>query len=445
MRSSSENIRLKKELDNLSDSMSRKRLAMLFDNGVFNELDRFLKNQDNECEVVTAYGEVNGMPVYAFSQSIDVNKGAMGKVQASKINHIYELALKTGLPVVGIFDSFGAHISEGVDALEAYGSIIKSAGNLSGVVPQISVVAGTCVGSAAVLASLSDVMISTKESEFYISSPSEERQMTSLVAEDDVDAMRKVVTLLSYLPSNNLSEVPFADYFSSVDSSEPMLSIIDNGSFTELNSNIGKSIVTGFARVGGTSIGVVKTDSSVNDGYFCSCAAKKAARFIRLCDAFSLPIVTIVDSKGHNITETCESGASVKSVAMLTSAYSEATTPKISVVVGNAFGAAYIAFVSSASNPDVVYAWPNSVIGSLEPMTAVQFSYKDRLEAGEERKVLEEEYASTICSPFNAAAKGYINDIIEPSETVSKLISSLDILSSKRVSTLSKKHSNIPL
>ncbi|MBR6573196.1 MAG: carboxyl transferase [Clostridia bacterium] len=437
--------RFENEVSNLSDSKARKRLAMLFDNGTYNEVDRFLKNEDDECEVVTAFGEVNGLPTYAFAQSIDVNKGAMGKVQASKINHIYDMALKTGCAVVGIFDSFGAHINEGVDALEAYGSIIKAAGNLSGVVPQISVIAGTCVGSAAVLASLSDVIILEKDSEFYITSSSEETGSATLFAEDDSQAMQMVVDVLSYLPSNNLSEPLFADYLPACASDDAMLGTVDCNSFLELNKESGKSIVTGFARIGGAAVGVVKTTSKETDGYFCSCAAKKAAHFVRLCDAFSLPIITFVDSNGLNITEECEKGSSVKAVSMLTSAYSEATTAKISIITGNAIGAAYIAFVSSASNPDLVYAWPQSVIGNLEPMTAVQFSYKDRLEAGEDRKTLEEEYKTVACSPFNAAAKGYVNDIIEPEQTAAKLISSLTLLSSKRVTTLSKKHSNIPL
>ena len=437
--------RFEKEVSNLSDSKARMRLAILFDNGTYNEVDRFLKNEENECEVVTAFGEVNGLPTYAFAQSIDVNKGAMGKVQASKINHIYDMALKTGCAVVGIFDSFGAHIDEGIDALEAYGSIIKAAGNLSGVVPQISVIAGTCIGSAAVLASLSDVVILEKDSEFYITNNTEEAGNATLVADDDSQAMKLAAEVLSYLPSNNLSEALFADYLPATASDDAMLSTIDSNSFLELDSVVGETIITGFARIGGAAVGVVKTSTKENDGYFCSCAAKKAARFVRLCDAFSLPIITFVDSNGLVVTDKCEKGSGVKAVSMLTSAYSEATTVKISVVNGNAIGAAYIAFVSSASNPDLVYAWPQSVIGSLEPMTAVQFSYKDRLEAGEERKALEEEYKTVVCSPFNAAAKGYVNDVIEPEHTAAKLISSLTLLASKRVSTLSKKHSNIPL
>lgn len=435
------------ELSKLEASVSRKRLEMLFDNGTFTELDRFVKNNNNQCEVVTAYGEVNGMLVYAYSQSVDVNFGAMGKAQSAKIAHIYELATKTGAPVVAIFDSNGAHVDEGAEALEAYGALIKAAGNISGVVPQIAVVAGTCVGSSAVLASLSDFVVMTENAELSINPVSEkdnsfakiaaENGTASLLAEDDAAAMKMVAELLAYLPSNNLSEPMCAEYVAAT--GEGVVdSVVDADSYFEIFADYGKCIKVGFARVGGTAVGVVATDSNVNNGYFCESGAKKAAKFVRICDAFSIPVITLVDSKGID-------AADVKSVAMLTSAYSEATTAKIVVVTGNAIGGAYISFVSSAGAPDLVYAYANSVIGVLEPMTAVQLLYKERLAAGEDRKALEEEYAADKCSPFCAAAVGLVNDVIRPDEVSDKIISALDVLSSKRVSTLSKKHTNIPL
>ncbi len=451
--------RFESEVCALTDSNARKRLAMLFDNGTFTEVDRFVKNNGAECEVVAAYGEVNGMAVYAYAQSINVNKGAMGKVQAAKIAHIYDLATKTGAPVVSIFDSNGAHIDEGVEALEAYGSLIKAAGNISGVVPQISVVAGPCIGSAAVLASLSDVVVMTNEAEFYITAPefatSKENNLgtaklaaqngtASLVADSDKEAMGLVSDLLAYLPSNNLSEALMAEYTAAA-GGNAIESVVDAGSFFELSKDFGKCIKTGFARIGGASVGVVATTAEESEGYFCACGAKKAAKFVRMCDAFSIPVVTLVDSLGILAKEECEVSGGVKAVSILTSAYSEATTPKITVVTGNAISAAYIAFVSSAADPDMVYAWSDSVIGTLEPMTAVQLLYKDRILAGEDRKQLEAEYIADKCSPFNAAALGLVNDVIAPEETAAKIVCALDILSSKRVSTLSKKHTNIPL
>lgn len=451
--------RYESEVTNLSDSNARKRLAMLFDNGNFTEIDRFVKNNGAECEVVAAYGEVNGMFVYAYAQSIDVNKGAMGKVQAAKIAHIYDLATKTGAPVVAIFDSDGAHIDEGVEALEAYGSLIKSAGNISGVVPQISVIAGPCIGSAAVLASLSDVVVMTNEAEFYITAPefsnskdtslgtaklAAENGTAALVAETDREALLLVSDLLAYLPSNNLSEALMAEYTPAA-GGNTVEAVVDAGSFFELSGDYGKCIKTGFARIGGASVGVVATSTKEGNGYFCANGAKKAAKFVRMCDAFSIPVVTLVDSLGILAKEECDVSGGVKAVSILTSAYSEATTPKVTVVTGNAISAAYIAFVSSAAAPDMVFAWADAVIGTLEPMTAVQLLYKERLLAGEDRKQLEAEYISDKCSPFNAAALGLVNDVIEQEDTAAKIVSALDILSSKRVSTISKKHTNIPL
>ena len=356
--------RFENELSNLSDSNARKRLAMLFDNGTYTEIDRFLKSHDNECEVVAAFGEVNGMPVYAYAQSIDVNSGAMGKAQAAKITHVYELATKTGAPVVAVFDSNGAYISEGVEALEAYGSVIKAAGNISGVVPQVSVVAGPCIGSAAVLASLSDLVIMTKDAEFYITAPSfadnkettlgtaqlaAENGTAALVVDTDKDAMGKAAELLAYMPSNNLSEALMAD-FAPATGVKGVDAVVDAESFFEISPEYGKCIKTGFARIGGVSVGVVATDPSEKDGYFCACGARKAAKFIRLCDSFSIPVVTLVDSKGILAKEQCDLAGGVKSVSILTSAYSEATTAKITVVCGNAFAGAYIAFVSSTKD-----------------------------------------------------------------------------------------------
>ena len=446
------------EVNALSDSNARKRLEMLFDDGNFNEIDRFLKNNDSECEVVAAYGEVNGMLVYAYAQSIDINKGAMGKVQASKIAHVYDLATKTGAPVVSIFDSVGAHVDEGAAALEAYGSLIKAAGNISGVVPQISVIAGPCIGSAAVLASLSDVVIMTNEAEFYINSPAfasadsdlgtaklaAKNGTAALVADDDKAALSLVADLLGYLPSNNLSEPLFAESVSPAGGNN-IDTVVDAGSFFELSADYGKCIKTGFARVNGASVGIVANVADAAEGYFCADGAKKAAKFVRFCDAFSIPVITLVDSLGILAKEKCDLDGGVKSVSVLTSAYSEATTAKIAVVTGNAIAGAYIAFVSSAAAPDMVYAWSDSVIGTLEPMTAVQLLYKERLEAGEDRKALEAEYATNVCSPFTAAAAGFVTDVIEPADTANKISAALDILSSKRVSTLSKKHTNIPL
>lgn len=451
--------RYTEEVSSLSASASRKRLEMLFDGGVYDEIDRFLKNNEGECEVVAAVGLINGSYVYAFAQSVDVNAGAMGSVQASKIAHIYELATATGYPVVGIYDSNGAHIDEGVDALEAYGKLIASASKISGVVPQISVVAGPCVGSAAVLATLADFTVMTKDSEFYITAPSllgdakevgtantaSENGTATVVVNDDAEAISTAIDLLAFMPSNNLSVPMMAETESTTGGDDIIADVFDDNSFMELYKDYAKCIKVGFARLMGASVGVVYTDKTAADGYFCESGAKKAAKFIRVCDAFSIPVITMVDSLGVLASEESELSGGVKSVSLLASAYSEATCPKISVVLGNAISAAYIAFVSAAAAPDMVFALDNSVIGTLEPMTAVQLLYKDRLIAGETREALEKEYITDKCSAFNAAAKGYVTDIITKEEIASKLAAATNLLMSKRVSTMDKKHTNIPL
>ncbi len=450
--------RYAEEVSSLSVSAARKRLEMLFDGGVYDEIDRFLKNKESECEVVAAVGLVNGSYVYAFAQSVDVNAGAMGSVQASKIAHVYELATTTGYPVVGIYDSNGAHVDEGVEALEAYGKLIASASKISGVVPQISVVAGPCVGSAAVLATLADFTVMTKDSEFYITAPSllddkavgtantaSENGTATVVVNDDAEAISAAIDLLAYMPSNNLSVPMMAETESTTGSDDVISDVFDDNSFMELYKDYAKCIKVGFARLMGASVGVVYTDKSAADGYFCEAGAKKAAKFIRVCDAFSIPVITLVDSLGALASKDSELSGGVKSVALLASTYSEATCPKISVVLGNAISAAYIAFVSAAADPDMVFALENSVIGTLEPMTAVQLLYKDRLMSGETREALEQEYITDKCSAFNAAAKGYVTDIITKEEIASKLAAATNLLVSKRVSTMDKKHTNIPL
>ena len=447
--------RFSSEVAALSNSNARSRLAMLFDNGCYTEIDRFAKNNGSECEVVAAFGEVNGTIVYAYAQSADVNRGAMGKAQAAKITHVYDLATKTGAPVIAIFDSNGAHISEGIEALEAYGDVIKAAGNVSGVVPQISVVAGPCIGSSAVLASLADVVIMTKDAEFFLTAPVTEGEgdsaavaakggVAALVVDDDKSAVETAADILAYLPANNLS-VPLMSEYVAAQGDTTVERVVDAGSFLELYAEYGLNVKTGFARVGGVSVGVIATNPEVNDGYICTCGAKKAAKFVRLCDAYSIPVITIVDSMGLRITEACDCTGGVKSVALLTAAYSEATTAKITLVTGNAYAGAYVALVSSAAAPDMVFAWSEAAIGSLEPKTAVQLLYKERMMGGEKREDLEAEYITVKCSPFEAAALGCITDVISAEETAAKIANALDVLSSKRVSTLSKKHTNISL
>lgn len=453
--------RLEKETAALGNTDAYKRLASLFDDGVYTELDRFAKNGDEQCGVVTAYGNVNGTGVYAFSQDVTVLSGAMGRAQANKIKKVYDLAFKNGVPVVAIFDSKGAFVDEGVDALDAYGELIAASGRLSGVVPQISIVAGKCIGSAAILASIADVTVMVKGAELCVASSAitgndevgsseiaAKNGMVAYVAENDDDAAAFVTIVLSMLPSNNLSVPAITEYIPAAVSGEgadiAITSIVDNGSFVELSKDFGGCAKVGFARVAGNAVGIVGANTGKNDYKLCGNGASKIARFVRLCDAYSIPVVTLIDCAGFMGSADDELDGSVKAVSQLTGAYAEATTTKIAVIVGKAYGTAYTAMAGKASGSDVVFAYADAAICALEPMTAVQFLYKDRL-GEEKREDLEKEYMLSEGSPFKAAVNGAIDDIITAETTAEKVIAALDMMASKRVSTLEKKHSNMPL
>ena len=452
--------RLEKETALLGNSDAYKRLQLLFDNGTFTELDKFSKNGENGCGVVTAYGSVNGAACYAFSQDVTVCSGAMGRAQSAKIKKVYDLALMNGAPVIGIFDSNGAFANEGVDALNAYGELIAAAGKISGVVPQISVIAGKCIGSAAILAAVADLTVMVEGAEFCVNSAaitgnesvgSAETAMkngtVSVVAENDEAAFNKVAELVAMLPMNNLT-VPFtADYIPAAVAGEgvykDIANIVDAESFLELSKDFGKCAKVGFARVAGNAVGVVATDADKNDAYLCANGAAKIARFVRLCDAFSIPVVTLLNSAGFMGKADDELQGSVRAVAALTGAYAEATTAKVTVIVGKAYGAAYTAMAGKGAGADYVIALADAAVCALNPTTAVQFLYKDRL-GEEKREDLEKEYILTEGSPFKAAENGAINDIVTEDAVANAVIAALDMLASKRVSTIEKKHSNMP-
>ncbi len=452
--------RLEKELSLMGNTDAYKRLGMLFDDGVYTELDKFSKNGENGCGVVTAYGNVNGSACYAFSQDVTVCSGAMGRAQSNKIKKVYDLALMNGAPVVGIYDSKGAFAEEGVDALNAYGELIAAAGKISGVVPQISVIAGKCIGSAAILASISDLTVMVEGGELCVNSAditgekavgTVENAMkngtASVVCENDETAMNKVAELLAMLPMNNLSVSAVADYIPAAISGEgvyaDIANIVDAESFIELNKDFGKCAKVGFARVAGEAVGVVATDADKNDSYLCANGASKISRFVRLCDAFSIPVVTLLNSAGFMGKADDEFDGSVRAVAALTGAYAEATTAKITVIVGKAYGAAFTAMAGKGAGADYVISYADAAICALNPTTAVQFLYKDRL-GEEKREDLEKEYALCEGSPFKAAVNGAIDDIITADNAASSVIAALSMMASKRVSTIEKKHSNMP-
>ena len=424
----------------LGGSMARKRLAELFDEGSFVEIDRLAKDGDKPAEAVAGFGMVNGFPVYAFAQDREVCCGAFTKAQAAKVRKVYELAAQNGAPVVGVFDSDGARLGDGIDAMDAIAEILTLSNNLSGVVPQIAVVAGACVGSAALIAANADVVITVKGADYYLMQDEKDGHGCngSIEAEDISAALEKAVQLLSLLPSNNLASAPVyeADNITKTcDSIDNVLDgVADEDSMVCLSGDAACKTVLG--RLGGIPCGFVTLAGDAVSG----CAASRIARFVRLCDSFSLPVVTFVDAAGFK---------GLKGAAKLSHAFAEATTAKLTVITGRAYGPVYIAAAGKTAGADMVFAWPTAVISSIAPEAAIHILWKDRLAVmtnpTEDRQKLAAEYAETECSPLAAAAAGYVSDVIAPAETKAKLAATLDMLSGKRVSRLPKKHSNIQL
>lgn len=419
------------------ESQARKQLAGFFDQGTFTEIDRLARDGDKPAEAVAGYGLVNGAPVYAFAQDKAVCSGAIGKAQAAKINRIYELAAQNGAPIVGIFDSDGAKLGEGIDAMDAIARLLLASNNLSGVVPQIAVITGSCVGSSALVAAASDLVIKVKDGAYYLNKDDEDTA-ADLDAEDADDALEKARQLLSYLPSNNLASLPVYDFDGAAaapasveDAAE---AVADAGTLLCLSE--GKACQTAFAHVGGNVCGIV----TLAGEKVCSCAAARVARFVRLCDTFSVPVLTFVDAAGFQ---------GINGAAKLSQAYAEATTAKISVVTGKAYGPVYIAVAGKLAGADAVLAWPDAVISPLAPETAIHILWKDRLaemqDPTTDRAKLAAEFAAQECSPMEAAANGYLTDVVTPGETKAKLVALLEMLEGKRVTRLPKKHSNIQL
>ena len=442
----------KPENEALKNTAGYRRIVSLFDKGSFHEIDSLAKSGGGPAQAVAGHGTVNGCPVYAFSQNGDVEGGAMSRAQAEKIKKVYDLAVKTGAPVVGIYDSIGGRLSEGADMLAAYGEILCGVNTLSGVVPQISVVLGPCEGTSAMIAAGADAVILSDKGELSIGtdgeggSPEEASRLgvCHLTEENEEKALASARRLLEMLPSNNLSGAPAFEEEKSASravlkSGAPVekivASVTDRDSYLELGAGYGASASTGLARIGGIVTGLIFYHGEI-DADSCS----KAARFLRFCDSFSIPAVSFVDA---------EKFATLREASKLSNAYSEATSVKVTIVTGTACGPVYVALAGRGANSDFTLAWPEAVVSALMPETAAVFLWNDRLAGSSDpvgdRKKLIEEYRTTEATPVKAAADGFIEDIVNPEDTRSELISVLTMLSGKRVSTLPKKHANIQL
>ncbi|MBR4554133.1 MAG: carboxyl transferase [Ruminococcus sp.] len=453
-------------LDELSgraaaESDARKRLTYLFDDGVFTELDPYAVSSGELSGVITAYGFVNGDPVYAFSQDVTVKGGAMSRVQAQKIAKVYDLAAKTGVPLVGVYDSLGADLEEPFAAMNAYGELLMWTSNLSGVVPQIAVVAGVCSGSAAMLAVSADLTVLTKDAELYVASNSDIKDpagnaaangTAALVCEDDKAAADAVRQLLEKLPQNNLSPVPMFEFeapsaaFGS-DAASQAEAVFDADSVFEVYADYGKAAYTAFASLGGATVGVLASNKTADK--LSADDASKLARFVRTCDAFAVPVVTFVDTEGFAASDATEAAGAVKSMAKLAHAYAEATTVKLAVITGKAYGAAYIALAGKGANADMTFAVPSAVISPLAPDAAVEFLHHDELKGAADltarRNELAAQYSKDEASAAAAAQSFGVDMVVAPEGIRTALLGAADILSGKRISRLPKKHSNIQL
>ena len=424
----------------IASTSAYKTITEFFDAESFTEIDAFAKSGEGFAEVVAGFGTVEGMPVYAFAQNSDICGGAMSKAQATKLKKIYDLALKTGAPVVGFYDSVGGRLAQGTELLAGCGQVLNSAASLSGVVPQISVVLGTCLGTNALNAVSADFVIMSKKAQLSLSVTGENSDaeynaksgVAAIVTEDSAEAVEAAKNLLLYLPSNNLNMAPQTfEEEPSADCGCLVGKTLDGGSKFKLFSDYGTEAKTRFARIGGQAVGVVKTE-----GGLLSCeATTKVSKFVRFCDAFSIPVITFVDSEGF---------VSVKSAAKAAAAYAEATTAKISVVYGKAIGSAYIALAGTGANADVVYALPDAVISPVNVEAAAFIMAPDAMNVPvSEQKAVAEKFASDNLSAFNAAQNGYVDGIVDETTLRGSLISALDMLSGKRVPTIAKKHSTI--
>lgn len=480
---------------------ARERLDILFDPGTFQETDMFVKHRcvnfgmeevDVPCEgVITGHGLVNGRPVCAFSQDFTARAGSLGEMHAKKICKIMDLALKSGLPVVGLNDSGGARIQEGVDSLSGYGQIFFRNSNASGVIPQISAIMGPTAGGAVYSPAMTDWVFMVKKSSYmFITGPeviksvtgeevtfedlggalvhNEKSGVAHFACENDQDTLEQIKKLLSFLPSNNMEDPPVSNCTDLPNRTDPFLdevipdspnqaynmkdvirTIVDDNDFFEPHALYATNMVVGFARLGGHPIGIIANQPQVYAGCLDIDASDKATRFIRFCDAFNIPMLTIADVPGYLPGTQQEWGGIIRHGAKLLWCYSEATVPKMLLVTRKSYGGAYLAMCSRDLGADMVFSWPTGEIAVMGASGAANVIHRKEIKSAEnpeaKRKEKIREYEQLFSNPYRAANRGYIDAIIVPRETRPRLISALEILKTKRECRSPKKHGNIPM
>ncbi len=480
---------------------ARERIGLLMDKGSFVEIDAFVKHRCNlfgmeqqEAPgegVVTGYGTVNGRLVYVFAQDFTVLGGSLGEMHAKKICKVLDMALKVGAPVVGINDSGGARIQEGVDALSGYGQIFYRNTIASGVIPQISVIMGPCAGGAVYSPALTDfIFMVDKTSQMFITGPQVIKTVTGeevsaedlggamthnsisgvahFMSADEKQCIEDIKTLLSFLPSNNMESAPVFECTDDVNRMEEALNdivpdnpnkpydmkevislIVDNGAFFEVQPYYAQNMITGFARLNGRSIGIIANQPKVLAGCLDINASDKGARFIRTCDAFNIPVLNLVDVPGFLPGTNQEYGGIIRHGAKMLYAYSETTVPKVTLVTRKAYGGAYLAMCSKDLGADVVLAWPSAEIAVMGPEGAANIIFRKDIQDSDDPAATRQEkiqdYKDKFANPYVAASRGFVDDVIVPSTTRQRLISAYDMLAGKRETRPAKKHGNLPV
>ncbi len=480
---------------------ARERIGMLLDEGSFEEYDMFVTHRCTNFGmekttflgdgVVTGYGTVEGRLIYVYAQDFTVFGGSLSESLAMKICKVMDQAMKMGAPVIGINDSGGARIQEGVNALAGYAEIFQRNILASGVIPQISAIFGPCAGGAVYSPALTDFILMTKGTSYmFLTGPKVVKTVTgedvnqenlggasvhatkSGVAQFAVDSeeegIRIIRELLSYLPQNNLEEAPVVPTEDPIDRLEDSLNeiipdspnkpydmyevigaIVDDGKFLEVHQDYAKNIIVGFAHFNGTSVGIVANQPKVLAGVLDNSASRKAARFVRFCDAFNIPLVTLVDVPGFLPGTQQEYGGIILHGAKLLYAYGEATVPKVTITLRKSYGGAYCVMSSKHLRGDINYAWPNAEIAVMGPSGAIEVLFGKEVASAEDPAAFsaqkEKEYRDAFANPYNAARYGYIDDVIEPRNTRFRIIRALQQLATKKLTNPAKKHDNLPL
>jgi acetyl-CoA carboxylase carboxyltransferase component len=480
---------------------ARERLALLFDKGTFRELDMFVEHRCvnfgmDKVEipsdgVITGHGRVNGRPVFAFSQDFTARAGSLGEMHSRKICKVMDLALKAGVPFVGINDSGGARIQEGVDALSGYGNIFYRNSVASGVIPQISAIMGPTAGGAVYSPAMTDFVFMVKKTSYmFITGPeviksvtgeeitfedlggamthNEKSGVAHFACDSDEHAIERIKTLLSYLPQNNMEDPPVVDTGDSPLRTDPALdaiipdnpnqsydvkdiirAIVDNGEIFEPHEYFARNIIVCFARLNGRTLGIIANQPKYLAGCLDINASDKATRFIRFCDAFNIPMLTIADVPGYLPGSQQEWGGIIRHGAKLLWCYSEATVPKMLLITRKDYGGSYLAMCSRDLGADMALAWPTAEVAVMGAAGAANIIHRKEIQSASDpaakRKEKIEEYQTLFSNPYCAASRGYVDAIIVPSETRPRLIEALEIMCTKRELRPPKKHGNIPM